>query len=574
MRPATDDPCALSPREQLRELAVMLTNAIPVRRLAGHGCRCNTPHRPRGDNVVGRRIVGPRGAVEDPGPGTLSLTTRTAGVRFSTGLPVDGPANRRPAPPSSVPVGTGGGLYRTLDMPRTQVSCPGPKPHANAGPPNIEHLLNHGDDPDVVDFVRRELARYAGTAQADKAVLAAGSNWLDSPTAGRTLPLIAALQRCSERLARPDTDEADRLRALIVHGAENLPAVADMVDVGRVAQRAGLEHVPREDLIRWLRVLHTEASDLFTTFDPGIDFTGIGRRLRYTTNVEGLTLARERIAALSEADRLTCTRRVRALGVPLSACVVDFGKLYPDPDDRRVILAALKAVGDAHPGDLPAVEYRRMFIPCLPLATASHVPWLYTGDGSPEAALGAWYARLCFELIEHRAERWAASGDAPREALAAVADWLADPTPGRRLLAIRVVLAGDTATNAAGGHTAGSPDGGGETQNPVDRTPCPKRPPENAFKAWRLRDLKGPRTQQEIAEKMSDELGRTVSQGEISRWLSQVEKYLKAGNILPDLPAPMGKPQSIDPAVLDMGARVDHRAPRPSERRRNDSHAE
>ena len=115
----------------------------------------------------------------------------------------------------------------------------------------------------------------------------------------------------------------------------------------------------------------------------------------------------------------------------------------------------------------------------------------------------------------------------------------------------------------------GEPPGGGrgrETQPVV-----PKRPSDDAFKAWRLRDLTGLRTQQEIADEISEQLGRTVSQGEVSRWLSQVEKYLKAGNIFPDLPALIGEPQSIDPALIEMGGRQEQRTRRQRGRRDPDT---
>ncbi len=112
--------------------------------------------------------------------------------------------------------------------------------------------------------------------------------------------------------------------------------------------------------------------------------------------------------------------------------------------------------------------------------------------------------------------------------------------------------------------------GAGGTGN-HEETPVPRRPSEDAFKAWRLRDITGLKTQQEIADKMSEQLGRTVSQGEVSRWLSQVEKYLKAGNILPDLPAPIAEPQFIDPALIEMGGRQAQRARRQRNRRDPDA---
>ena len=40
--------------------------------------------------------------------------------------------------------------------------------------------------------------------------------------------------------------------------------------------------------------------------------------------------------------------------------------------------------------------------------------------------------------------------------------------------------------------------------------------------------------------------------------LKFVRKYMDAGNSLPDLSNSQGKPQSIDPAVIEMGGRQDH----------------
>ncbi len=99
-----------------------------------------------------------------------------------------------------------------------------------------------------------------------------------------------------------------------------------------------------------------------------------------------------------------------------------------------------------------------------------------------------------------------------------------------------------------------------------------KRPPEAAFMAWRLRDFSGINKQGEIATKMI-ELGTLATQGQVSRWLNEVELYLDAGNILPDLPTPLtDRPQSIDPTVIDMGKRADGHTPRQRLRRDPNSH--
>lgn len=97
-----------------------------------------------------------------------------------------------------------------------------------------------------------------------------------------------------------------------------------------------------------------------------------------------------------------------------------------------------------------------------------------------------------------------------------------------------------------------------------------KRPPERAFQAWRLRDLQGINSQTEIANKMT-EMGVKASQGQVSRWLDQVEEYLKAGGIFPTLDPLTHKPDSVDPSVIEMGQRQDGRTPRQRNRRSDDS---
>jgi hypothetical protein len=59
----------------------------------------------------------------------------------------------------------------------------------------------------------------------------------------------------------------------------------------------------------------------------------------------------------------------------------------------------------------------------------------------------------------------------------------------------------------------------------------------------------------------------------VSRWLKQVNAYLRAGNVLPELPAPLKeKPKALDPKVLDMGKNQDGRTLR--QRSRGNSNAD
>ena len=78
-----------------------------------------------------------------------------------------------------------------------------------------------------------------------------------------------------------------------------------------------------------------------------------------------------------------------------------------------------------------------------------------------------------------------------------------------------------------------------------------KRPPDWAIQAWRLRDLKGIRTQSQIVAELA-KMKITKTQGDVSKGLAAVKKYLAAGNILPDLPHLDHAPQSVDPNVIDM----------------------
>jgi hypothetical protein len=102
-------------------------------------------------------------------------------------------------------------------------------------------------------------------------------------------------------------------------------------------------------------------------------------------------------------------------------------------------------------------------------------------------------------------------------------------------------------------------------------TPVPNRPSDLAFQAWRLRDLKGLKGPTAIAEAMTKQLGHKVHQGTVSRYLQQVEAYRKAGGIFPDLSEPAEKPRPIDPALIDMGARVDRHTTQQRQRRDPDS---
>ena len=107
-------------------------------------------------------------------------------------------------------------------------------------------------------------------------------------------------------------------------------------------------------------------------------------------------------------------------------------------------------------------------------------------------------------------------------------------------------------------------------QRPVTRG-SPRRPPLVAFRAWYFHELLGIRTQQEIADTMTKQ-GFPATQGQVSKWLAAVEKYLKAGGLIPTVDE-LKKPEThtVDPAIIDMGARQDGRTPHQRPRQDDDA---
>jgi len=93
-------------------------------------------------------------------------------------------------------------------------------------------------------------------------------------------------------------------------------------------------------------------------------------------------------------------------------------------------------------------------------------------------------------------------------------------------------------------------------------------PSKEMIVAYRLKFILGAKTQKEIAAKLSQEFGRRINQGTVSNWLRDVEAWIKAGNVLPDIPGLTGEPPSIDPRVIGMGARRDGLTPRQRAKRK------
>ena len=259
--------------------------------------------------------------------------------------------------------------------------------------------------------------------------------------------------------------ERVKVKQLIEEGERNLPAVANVVDLhctAPLARLCGWERVAYSgpgEVLRWLDAIDAEIGDRLGVECFGQDWLAAMNIIRacnelYHSNIDGLDLARKQLLTLTDDDKLACVRTIVARPVGADAAgflpTLHLREPFVECGHARVILAALRAMGDARAGDVSAVEYRDRWRPCLALATDRSVPWVFRGDGDdgdPEAALTRWYVRACFEVAKTRAERWAAEPNTPREALHAVGHWLDDPTPGRRLVALGALQAtADAAT--------------------------------------------------------------------------------------------------------------------------------
>jgi hypothetical protein len=140
---------------------------------------------------------------------------------------------------------------------------------------------------------------------------------------------------------------------------------------------------------------------------------------------------------------------------------------------------------------------------------------------------------------------------------------------GRRIAAIGGLDGSQTSDGSPEQATQVAPD---DTRvGDLARSPIPVRPPPNAFRAWFTRDVLGVATQQAIAAEMTQH-GCPASQGQVSKWLRAVDEYRKAGGIMPTL-ADLNRPDvdTVDPDIIDMGARQDATTPRQRLRRDADT---
>jgi len=95
-------------------------------------------------------------------------------------------------------------------------------------------------------------------------------------------------------------------------------------------------------------------------------------------------------------------------------------------------------------------------------------------------------------------------------------------------------------------------------------------PDDKMFAAYRLKVVVGVKTQKEIAEMLSKEYRKKIHQGTVSVWLDRAEKWITAGNVMPNLPGLAGEPQSVDPKIINMGARLDGHVPRQRVKRKEE----
>ena len=121
-----------------------------------------------------------------------------------------------------------------------------------------------------------------------------------------------------------------------------------------------------------------------------------------------------------------------------------------------------------------------------------------------------------------------------------------------------------------------------EVQRPVAPPSGPRRGPKEpskdaiaVYRYWFASNiaLSERKTQKDLAEdpNLMKLLGRKIDQGTVSRYLKQVKEWIKAGNVLPEIAAPLpSKPRPIDPERIDLGEQREGRAKHQRGRRNSD----
>lgn len=96
-----------------------------------------------------------------------------------------------------------------------------------------------------------------------------------------------------------------------------------------------------------------------------------------------------------------------------------------------------------------------------------------------------------------------------------------------------------------------------------------KQPSDDALAAYRIWTLLGLK-QQEIADQLTGKFKRPFHQGSVSRMLKQVKQFLEAGGVVPPPRPEVTSVESVDPTIIDKGARQDHQTRRQRRRQTSD----
>jgi restriction endonuclease Mrr len=236
----------------------------------------------------------------------------------------------------------------------------------------------------------------------------------------------------------------------------------------------------------------------------------------------------------------------------------DWRESWIDPADRR-----LKPALGYVPPELSRDS--QSFVDDLPLPPPPN------RDLRPDEC---WTALLAVhDEVRHPADRISPTDGIPRPLCWRVRELTEEQRPDLRAMQTAVTAAAPPAGGAAGSGTGAAAlsdtapvNGAGE---PNDGKPL-KEPPPETFAAYRISRGTGS-TQATIAEQLSREFGRPIHQGNVSRWLRQVTKWLEDGNVLPPMPEPMKrKPMPMDPERIDLGQNQERRPRHQRHRRTSD----
>lgn len=179
---------------------------------------------------------------------------------------------------------------------------------------------------------------------------------------------------------------------------------------------------------------------------------------------------------------------------------------------------------------------------------------LQCGEGEYPATV--WLAALHVVLKPDRLFTWEGKVgeflDVPRSALVQQCSVIEDA-----VLSSQLAIA--ALTGEEGHLLLGLPDGPatGERAGTATRRVV-KEPSREAIAAYRLRFIQR-LTQADVAEVLSKEWGRRVTQPQVSRWCRQAREFLEAGGVLPPFEPPTQRREKtpMDPEKIDLGRRAD-----------------